>query len=366
MNSLLLLQFILLIGALVMDCTARDDLPLDSKNVDQASLDAPISHLASVDAGTAYARAADLTQMNTYQESSEPVENSGRISLQGCERIQLPGKGVNQAGEASWELLSSEGLAIYSRGVPVQGRIEITAIDAPACTVCIAPLSLWGFLAGDPGKRPPLRDRICTESLECNGTGDPLPAKKASLSFSMEEDRMAGKRSGLYAAYALDRNRSIIAPAQAFFLTEGDAVLQADDSYPSENSFIKINLGTGSEDNRKKLFAAAIMPRKVYDNATIRLVANGSKPRPVLALSSGSRFMEIEANPATARGQLMDMIALLPENSAIGVQESTQSAVDLILVEDGPWDKGEYVLNCAIYAPGAGLQGLKQKIIKIC
>lgn len=327
-RSLVLLPFIILISSLGMNCTAIDDKALDT-------------------------------------------ETTGRISLLGCDQIQLPEKfHIPPVGESSPGRHPSDELAVYSRGMPVEGNIETVdgeppGIDACACTVCIAPLGLSAYLTADPGREIRLVEATRTEALECNGSGFPPFSKTANLSFSIKKDKMADWNSGLYAIYALDRNRSIVIPAQAFFLTEGKALLQAEDSYPSGDPLIKINLSTGREDNRKKLFAAVIMPRKEYDNATIRLVANESKPWPVLALSLGSRYMEAEANPATLQGQLMDLITLMPENSAISVQVSTQSAVDLILLADEPWQKGEYVLNCAIYVPGAGLQGLKQKIINV-
>lgn len=362
MRSLLLYPVILLICSMGMNCAAMDDSPKDREASDRSSMDTT----------TTIAEAVDCAQMNfSSQESSEHDETTWKISLLGCERILLPGTGrIPRAGEISQELISPEGLAIYSQGMPVQGRIEMPDGDPhefvpSGSTVCIAPLNLSAFLAGDPGKGPLLRESIYAEVLEWEGTDNDGAAKRANLSFSIPEDKMAGKRSGLYAVYALDRNRSMIVPAQAIFLTEGEAVLQAEDIILWENQSIRINLSIGREDGHRKLFAAAIMPRKEYDNATIMLVANESGPRPVLALSSGSRSMEIEANPATLQGQLMDLISLLPENSAVSMQEATQSAVDLILLTDGGWEKGEYVINCAIYCPGMGVAGLKQKFVEV-
>lgn len=345
MSSLILLQFILLIISLGMNCTSMDNATM------------------GVDAFV-------FAQTNSSsEECSENAEIGGRISLLGCERILLPGMSLPSESEISQEVLFPEGLAVYSRGMTVQGRIEIPYVPhkvAPSgSTVCVAPLSLSAFLALDSGNGPLPRPGICSEVLEWKGTGSDKATKVTGLSFSIPEDEMTGKRSGLYAIYALDRNRSLIAPAQAFFLTEGDAVLQAEDRHPSETQSIRINLSSIRDDGRRRLFAAAIMSRKDYDNATIMMIMNESKPWPVLALSSASRAMEIEANPATFQGKLMDLISLMPENSAISMQESTQSSVQLVLLADEAWEKGDYVINCAVYSPGIGIEGIKQKIIEV-
>ncbi len=321
---------------------------------------------------TAAAEIADYVQMNiSSQESSENAEDFW--ILEGYDRIQLPRMdSLLQENQTSQGLLLPEEFAVYSKGMPIQGRIEFSREQVPSVipsetgiNVCIAPLSLVGYIAGDLGNVQLSDEAVCTEAVVMDSAENDSAAKKANLSFSIASDRTAERRSGLYALYALDGNRSPIAPAQAFILTEGEAILQMEDSIPSENEFNKINLSTGTEDNRTKIFAAAIMPRKEYDNATMRLVANESKTWPVVALSIGTRSTEIEVNPATAQNQLMRMISLLPDNSSISMQEATQSAVDLILLTDGSWEKGEYVVVCAIYSPGIGLRGLKQKIVQV-
>ena len=359
----------LLVFSLGMGCAATNEASVGTASLDTVSVSTPSAAFELPGNET-----RDIAGMNSSsQESSVNIEIPRRIALEGCEQIQLPRMDpVLRVGLTSRDLLISEGLAVYSQGLPIQGRIDLSRerddlaiANGSDIQVCIAPLSLKGYLAGDPGELKPSGDTICTEAGVGNGRDTDSAEKRANLSFSISADRMAGRRSGLYAVYAIDGNRSTIAPAQAFFLTEGEAILQLEDSINPENSSIKINLSTGSEKERKRLFAAAIMPRKEYENTTIRLVANESNPWPVLALSSSTRSIEIVANPATAYKQLMDMISLLPEDSAISMQESAQSSVTLVLLADGPWKKGEYMINCAIYSPAVGVEGLKQSIVEV-
>ena len=284
MISLFLCLFMLLISSLGMNCTATNESQLDRASVGTALMSN----------ATAAAEIGDYAQINI--SSGERPENDGTFwSLEGYDRIQLPRMGrILQDNQTSQDLLLPEELAVYSRGMPLQGKIEFSREQVPfkipsepGINVCIAPLSLAVYLAGDLANVQLSEEAICTEAVVMDGAENDGAAKKANLSFSIASDRTAERRSGLYALYALDGNRSSIAPAQAFILTEGEAVLQMEDSIPSENEFIKINLSTGTEDNRTKIFAAAIMPRKEYDNATMRLVANESKAWPVVALSIG-------------------------------------------------------------------------------
>lgn len=359
----------LLICSQGLGCAAMNEASVGTASVDAVSVSTPSSATESAGNETRH-----IAEMNSSSpESPVNIEIPGKISLEGCMPIQLPRIGpVLRAGQISQDLLISDGLAVYSRGMPIQGRIELfrerddlAIASGSDINVCIAPLSLKGYLAGDPGRLKTSGDMICTEAGLWSGRENDSAEKRANLSFSIPSERMAERRSGLYAVYAIDGNQSTIAPAQAFLLTEGEAVLQMEDRIHSENSSIKINLMTKGDEKRKRLFAAAIMPRQEYDNASIRLAANESSPWPVFALSSGTRSMEIVANPATARKQLTDMISLLPEDSAVSMQESIKSSVELVLLADGPWKKGKYVVVCAIYSQAAGLEGLEQRIVEV-
>ena len=61
----------------------------------------------------------------------------------------------------------------------------------------------------------------------------------------------------------------------------------------------------------------------------------------------------------------MNLLPLLPQGSAVGLQESTQPGVDLILMTDQPWEKGQYVLICGVYSPEKGLVGIKQANVEV-
>jgi hypothetical protein len=61
----------------------------------------------------------------------------------------------------------------------------------------------------------------------------------------------------------------------------------------------------------------------------------------------------------------LKLMYLLPSNSAVAMQESLQSEVELFLLTDAAWQKGDYILSCAVYSTKEGLLDLKQQNIKV-
>ena len=178
----------LLISSLVTNCTATNESQLDRASVGAASMDN----------ATAAAEIVDYVQMNI--SSRESSENAGNFwSLEGYDRIQLPRMGrILQENQTSQELLLPEDLAFYSRGMPIQGRIEFSREQVPfqipsepGINVCIAPLSLARYLAGDLGSGQLSEEAICTEAVVMDGAENDSAAKKANLSFSIASDRTA-------------------------------------------------------------------------------------------------------------------------------------------------------------------------------
>ena len=79
----------------------------------------------------------------------------------------------------------------------------------------------------------------------------------------------------------------------------------------------------------------------------------------------GSKSLEINGEPSLSTDLLMKVMYLLPQNSAVGMQESKNPVADLALITDTEWPKGIYILTSAIYSPGSGLSGLKQEAVEV-
>jgi hypothetical protein len=124
-------------------------------------------------------------------------------------------------------------------------------------------------------------------------------------------------------------------------------------------------MNTTAPGNQTKFFAAILISRNDYENASMGITKNVTTNILDITLSLGSKSLQIDEPQKIFSEFLMSLLPLLPANSAIGLQESTQQGVDLILVPDKSWEKGEYILTGAIYSPGKGLLGIKQSEVLI-
>jgi methanogen extracellular protein (TIGR04279 family) len=61
----------------------------------------------------------------------------------------------------------------------------------------------------------------------------------------------------------------------------------------------------------------------------------------------------------------MNILTMLPQNSGIAMQESAEQSVELYILTDSTWAKGEYILTCAVYSQNDGLVGLEQGIVEV-
>jgi len=148
-------------------------------------------------------------------------------------------------------------------------------------------------------------------------------------------------------------------------ITEGQTVLKMPSIVKAEEPFIQVKMNTTAPGNQSKFFAAIMISRKDYENASLGIAKNETTNNLDLTLSLGSKSLEIQGPPKISSELLMNLLPLLPANSAVGLQESTQPGVDLILLTDKPWEKGEYILTGGIYSPGKGLLGIKQSVVEV-
>jgi len=169
----------------------------------------------------------------------------------------------------------------------------------------------------------------------------------------------------MYTAYLIDENISRVLDALPLMVTQGNIVLEMSDKVLSDEPFIQVRMNTTEQGNSSKFFAAIMLSRSDYDNISLSLSKNKSSERIDITLYLGNRSVKVPNPTQVSTEFLMNMLPLLPQNSAIGLQESTQSGVDLILLTDKPWNRGNYILTCGVYSPVAGLLGIKQSEVEV-
>lgn len=268
----------------------------------------------------------------------------GSISLEGNDLLIMPKMSFPEEAKGM-ELFGR--LPVYSLNQSIKGAFLFPIQEeASNISVCISPFNL-SFYEG-------IRDKECAKTLlESNGSTD-----TNGTSF-----QISSSSSGMYSLNF--ENKSSVLISMPLLITQGQTVLQMSNIVKADEPFIQVKMNTTAPGNQSKIFAAIMISRKDYENASLDMVKNETTDSLDLTLSLGSKSLQIHGPPQISSELLMNLLPLLPANSAVGLQESTQPGVDLILLTDKPWEKGEYILTCGVYSPGRGLLGIKQGEVEV-
>ena len=234
-----------------------------------------------------------------------------------------------------------------------------SASDVSNISVCLSSFNITSFLAGLPVAANVSRENCAKVLLDNNNDFN------NSSSYHISGFQILNAESGMYTAYVIDENRSEVLNAAPLLIIEGKIILQTPDKVMSEEPFIQVKMNTTAQENQSKFFAAIMISRRDYENISLSLSKNESSEYSDLILSMGDKSLLLPFPPKISSELLMDMLPLLPQNSAVGLQESPQPGVDLILMTDKPWEKGEYILTSAVYSSAKGLLGIKQNKIEV-
>ncbi|HNX39324.1 MAG TPA: hypothetical protein PKK11_01985 [Methanothrix sp.] len=252
-------------------------------------------------------------------------------------------------------------LPISFNNQSIKGTIRTTADQESgnSSSLCLSPFSISGFLsllavAGNNSGSSCVNARLNAPSTEND-------SNLAVFSFPPAE-------SGLYAVYlsegASDRNSSVIA-SLPLLVTEGQLLIEMPDRIRSDDQFISVGLKTSAPGNDSKFFAAVMMREADFQNATLSISKNDTKDCTDLVMSLSSRSMSIPCPFQLTSGLLMSMLPLLPESSAVGLQESSGLQASLMLMNDRPWQKGRYMVTGCVYSQERGLLGAEQRVVEV-
>jgi len=277
----------------------------------------------------------------------------GSISLEGNDLLIMPKMSFPE-GAIGMELFGS--LPVYSLNQSIIGAFLFsTPREASNISVCISPFNLSYYLSGYGGTHD-LGEKKCAKTS---------PATKGSTNTNGTSFQLASNSSGMYSLNLVAENNSSVLISMPLLITEGQVVLQTPSIVKADEPFIQVKMNTTAPGNQSKIFAAIMICRKDYENASLGMAINETSNSLDLNMSLGSKSLQIQGPLKISSELLMNLLPLLPASSAVGLQESTQQGVDLILLTDKPWVKGEYILTGGIYSPGKGLLGIKQQEIEV-
>ncbi len=287
-------------------------------------------------------------------------DSSGKIpiSLEGIDMILMPKMSFSE-GAGGMELFDH--IPVYSINQSIVGSFLFPLqAEASNISVCISPFDLSIYLTdyrgtGFSGKECAKNNYVLDVS---NYTIDANDTNGKSFLLSCAS-------SGVHSLNFFNEQKSSLLISMPLLITEGRTVLQVPGIVEAQEPFIQVMMNTTVPVNQNKFFAAILVSRDNYENASLSIAKNKTTKRLDFSLSLGSKFLQIEGMPKISSEFLMGLLPLLPANSAIGLQESTQQGVDLILLPDKSWEEGEYILTGVIYSPGKGLLGIKQSEVLI-
>jgi hypothetical protein len=299
---------------------------------------------------------SSIAQDNSSRSNFSATEGGGRINLDGSNALMVPDISLQGAADKTYLF---DRLPVYSANQSINGTFSPSPddrgslIDAKSkIIVCVSTFNISEYTNDLPESRNFAR-------RECIGT--PIESNNSSTASF----RIPKKPAGMYMLSVVDENKSTIISKQPFLVTEGEVALEMNYTVASLEPFIRIKMNSTVFENQSKFFAAFMIPSKDYENASLNLSNNKTTGVLDLNLSLGSKSMQMHGSPHISSELLMNLLPLLPPNSAIGLQESAQPGVDLILMTDLPWRTGYYVLTSGIYSPEKGLIGIKQTNVEV-
>ncbi len=282
----------------------------------------------------------------------------GSISLDGNDLLLMPKMSFP---EKVGGMMLFDRIPVYSINQSIVGAFLFpTQADVSNITVCVSPFDLSLYLSGY--QETGFSGKECAENNQALNGGN----------FTIETNETKGKSfllsctsSGVHFLNLVDEEKSSLLISMPLLITEGQTVLHVPSIVEAEEPFIQVMMNTTVPGNQSKFFAAILISRNNYENASLSISKNKTTNSLDTTLSLGSKSLQTRGLPKISSELLMGLLPLLPANSAIGLQESTQQGVDLILLPDRSWEKGEYILTGGIYSSGKGLLGIKQSEVLI-
>jgi methanogen extracellular protein (TIGR04279 family) len=257
-------------------------------------------------------------------------------------------------GETTWQY-PYDYIPVYSENQTIKGTfVGPSDMNGSKIAVSISGFDVPALLNAYEGKSGA---NIGTNALRLalNRSGD--------ASFELN-----GKSSGMYTIFVMNETNSTILSALPLLVTT--AVMSIDaPAKIAAGDVLNLKTNISQEGNFSRIFAAVMISHKYLDNASLGLnsmnLNNGTMNSLNTTLSLGNKSMTVQGLPKISSELLLQLINLLPIDSAVGMQETKANVAEIILITDPTWEKGSYVLISGVYAPGKGLQGLTEKMIEV-
>ncbi|MCJ7443265.1 MAG: hypothetical protein MUO26_01820 [Methanotrichaceae archaeon] len=278
------------------------------------------------------------------------------ISLNGNDTIDLPNISF-YSSESAWALKNKE-YPIFLDKQKLNGIIAGPSnLSGSEIKLCIVSFDINSFL----------NEFELPRAVRCRWT----TRMNSSAIANFKIQKIEG---GFYTFLVLDEKNSTILLIEPLMVNYLDMIIDT----PNE-----INVGSPTSVTirttlkpvgRKRLYVAILVPERDFKESNLIASKNSSTNDIFLTIKIGNKSMNVEGLPVITPDFVMSLTSVLPTNNAIAAMESDQEMAELYLLTDPSWEKGYYILTCAIFDIEKGLLyrdqemkllGFKQKTIKL-
>lgn len=273
------------------------------------------------------------------------------ISLEGNNTIQMPSVSFASQG-ANWTY-PFPFFPVYAENQTISGSVQCRAeLAGRDARVSISAFSMQNLLSAL--KILDNETAIVNSGLpiKLNGTGD--------ASFALQ-----GVPGGLYTITVADALNSTVIATTPALVVAGEIEMNMSPQVTA-GDILKLNIKTPSAwEKEERDYGAIMISSQDYATARLSLTTNGTEESLLTTIALGNNSMQVQGVPTISTDLLMKILYLLPQNSTVAMQKSSEQDVDLYLFTDPSWAKGEYILTGAVYSPKNGLVGMRQGTIEV-
>ena len=292
---------------------------------------------------------ASWAEENASLAPSEHQAESGWVALQDSSLLNIPNLKIEE--KTVWRY-PYESIPVLGENLTIKGifwgpssmadskvAVSISSFNTSAFLAAFQPMDEGARILGEASR------------LELNRSGD--------APFVLNETN-----SGMYMISVIDENNSTTLSALPLLVTPGEISIDAPAQIAAGDVFtLKANISKAEKVS--KIFAAMMISRTDYENASVNININSTEKDLNSTLSLGNKSTTMRGIPRISSELLMQIITLLPMDSAVGMQETEGEEAEIILITGAEWEKGNYILICGVYSPGRGLLGIKEKMIEV-
>ena len=174
---------------------------------------------------------------------------------------------------------------------------------------------------------------------------------------------LRGQPAGLYNLYLLDELNRTILSASPLLVTESVLDVELPENL-SAGQILPVNINSSGPTGNYTL-GALILSQQSYRSARLELYSNGTLQNLTAIFTLGNQTMELQYLPKEYEKFLNEILSILPEDSSAAVQESSRPQARLYLLTDPDWQRGKYMLICAVYSSGQGIVAIRQSVIEV-